>query len=437
MLKRPDAHARRATRPMELLIVGVKWPPETFIRLRLERLARCGFKVVVASSQIAGKGTVSGNIRLARLPSLAMTPARRALALASGLVTGVWRSPVDAWRVLKSAGVVSKNRKEWVRWMYRLLPFCGLRPDVVHFEWNLTAAGYLPLFDLLGCPVVVSCRGSQLQIAPHNPERRAEVSGIRATFERAAVVHCVSEAIQEIALTHGLDKQKCRIIRPAVDVGFFRPGSVPRPASGRFSILMTGKVSWVKGHEYALMALRRLIDSGVDAELTIVGRSSGADHQRLLFSIQDLNLNSRVHLRGAVEPAGVRAALEASDVFLLASVSEGISNAALEAMACGVPVVSTDVGGMREAITDGTEGFLVAPRDAESMAMRLEYLAHNPQARVDMGRAARMRIERDFSLDRQIEQWMELYGELMKRKENAVPAGEFVETSGRSWRALE
>ena len=101
----------------------------------------------------------------------------------------------------------------------------------------------------------------------------------------------------------------------------------------------------------------------------------GPDRQRVLYTIHDLGLQECVRLLGKLAPDEVLHRLQQADAFLLSSLSEGISNAALEAMACGVPVVTTDCGGMREAVTDGEEGFVVPVRDAESMANALMKLA--------------------------------------------------------------
>jgi glycosyltransferase involved in cell wall biosynthesis len=88
--------------------------------------------------------------------------------------------------------------------------------------------------------------------------------------------------------------------------------------------------------------------------------------------------------------------------------SEGLSNAALEAMACGLPVVTTDCGGMPEAITDGVEGFVVPLRDPHAMAKALSALASDVELRRRMGKAGRDRVLKQFTLGRQIEEFVSL-----------------------------
>jgi glycosyltransferase involved in cell wall biosynthesis len=157
------------------------------------------------------------------------------------------------------------------------------------------------------------------------------------------------------------------------------------------------------------MAVKRLAERDVQVRLEIVGDGKKAERQRVLYGIRDLGLERTVRLRGPLPPAEVREVLQEADVFLLASVSEGISNAALEAMSCGTPVVTTDCGGMCEAVTDGVEGFVVPVRDPEAMAAALERLAREAELRESMGRAARERAEREFTLERQIGEFVGLY----------------------------
>jgi glycosyltransferase involved in cell wall biosynthesis len=110
-----------------------------------------------------------------------------------------------------------------------------------------------------------------------------------------------------------------------------------------------------------------------------------------------------------VPPEQVREAMQRSDLFLHSSLSEGISNAALEAMACGLPVVTSDGGGMKEAVHDGIEGFVVPLRDPVAAADAVAKLARDPALRARMGRAGRARVESTFRLDEQIARFIALY----------------------------
>ena len=209
------------------------------------------------------------------------------------------------------------------------------------------------------------------------------------------------------AQPHGLDPVKSWIIRPAVDPQMFKPAEAHDTNSGSVRLITTGSLIWRKGVEYALMALRQLVVAGVNARLDVIGE--GTDRERILYTIHDLGLVDRVRLLGKKSPLEVVELLQQSDIFILASLSEGISNAVLEAMACGLPVVTTECGGMREAVTDGVEGFVVPVRDPAVMARALTDLCRDAELRRRAGAAARARVLHEFTLDQQIDKWMELY----------------------------
>jgi glycosyltransferase involved in cell wall biosynthesis len=108
--------------------------------------------------------------------------------------------------------------------------------------------------------------------------------------------------------------------------------------------------------------------------------------------------------------------LNAMDIFVLPSYSEGVSLALLEAMAAGKPVIATAVGGLPEVVTEGENGLLIPPRDAEALAGALARLLTDPALAQRLGTNARARVRENFSLDRLGREINEIYGELVERK---------------------
>jgi colanic acid/amylovoran biosynthesis glycosyltransferase len=404
------ASASKGPRSFRLLIVGINWPPETFILRRLEALRERGVQVsVVTSSKHARSSTIQGF----RVERLTRWDDPITSVLARGIKTSigsVLKTPKPSISLLRAA----QARHGWWKGssiaLRTQLPLLCVEADVIHFEWNLTAVEYLPLFQFWQRPVVISCRGSQINV-PHISANSRDIElGLRTSFQMAAAVHCVSEAIAKEAERYGLSQDQTWVIRPAVDTSFFRPAARRSRTDSTLHVVTTGSLTWRKGYEYCLVAIRHLIDSGTPTRLHIVG--DGPERQRVLFTVEDLGLKDDVHLHGRLPSEDVRRVLWNSDAFILASLSEGISNAVLEAMACGLPVVATDTGGMREAIRDGVDGYLVPPRDPEALAKALQKLVH-PQSRRSLGKAARTRIERNFSLDVQTDRFAELYNSVL------------------------
>lgn len=395
--------------PLRLLVVGVAWPPETFLGRLFRGLLGAGVELTVACATRPG-GEWASSPRFRWLRTLAWSGPRLLRVAHVGFQTcsALARDPRccgQTWRSLrKRQGSPRGHLHRIVAWN-RVAPLIGRRWDVIYCPWNSAAIDHLPVFDW-GIPVVVSCRGSQVNVAPHNPERQGIRDGLRDTLTRAAAVHCVSDAMREQVLRFGVEPERIKVIRPAVDTQVFQPASASRDGSSVFRVVMVGTLTWRKGYEYALQSVKALVDRGVPIRLDVIG--AGPERQRVLYTIDDLGLQDHVHLHGRLSPDDVRRCLQRSDVFLLATLSEGISNAALEAMACGLPVVTTDCGGLREAVTNGIEGYVVPTRDPAAMAAALGTLWRSVDQRVAMGMAGRRRIEQSFRLDQQIRQFVDL-----------------------------
>jgi glycosyltransferase involved in cell wall biosynthesis len=249
----------------------------------------------------------------------------------------------------------------------------------------------------------VSCRGNDIHTLELRPARQRKAAIDCITH--AAAVHCVSEEMARSVTSLTGRTSGLWINRPAVDVGGIKPRTAVR--NERLRILATGRLVWKKGFDYLLTALARLAKSGIDFEAEIVG--DGPLRSVLRYSIADLGLEHQVRLAGAVKSTDVLEKLQTTDVFVLSSVEEGISNAALEAMATGVPVITTNAGGMAEAINDGVEGFVVPVRDVDTFTNRLRQVATDEKLRQRLGAAARKRALADFTLERQLSIFEELY----------------------------
>lgn len=397
------------SKPIHMLIPGITWPPETFLIRLISGLTEAGVNITLTCDRSIGQEMLSSpSVDWLFTPGWQGSVPRRLLQSGKMLMVALVKAPGHV-RLFATDMHNDSVRAYWRSW-YRLLPFAGHHWDVIYFPWNSTAITYLPLFEF-GAPVIISCRGSQVNVAPHNPQRHSIRDGLQRTFQKAAAIHCVSDAIKQEAMLYGLDADKTRVIRPAVDPDFFRPRP-KRIANDRpFRVITVGSLKWPKGYEYALSAIRRLVDKSLPVRYEIIG--DGPERQRILYTIHDLGLTEYVRLVGRLSPPQVRNRLQQADAFLLPSLSEGIANVALEAMACALPVVSTDCGGMREAITHGQEGFIVPTRDADALAEALMTLANAPEHRHSMGQAGRRRVLGQFQLSDQVEQFLNMMNSSM------------------------
>lgn len=182
-------------------------------------------------------------------------------------------------------------------------------------------------------------------------------------------------------------------------------------------ILCVGRLVPLKQHRDLLQAFSRLRAS---APLRLVLAGDGPLRRELSEEAHRLGIADRVHLLGNRED--VPALLAASDIFALASATEGLSCSVLEAMSAGLPIVVTRVGGNPELVVDGESGFLVEPGDADALGERLQRLVDSSELRQELGRRALQRARSAFSPETMIDNYLRLYAELAPG--SAVAAGQ-------------
>lgn len=375
-------------------------PSETFVLRKLTGLRDEGFDVAVAASSFDPAARETGLRLVPREPWHTPGP----------LLSG--DGPALATAMVRAAAGSRSARASKARRRLLLAPLLATKPDIIHFEFSGLAVDHL---DLLGAlrpaQLVVSCRGTAEKLrALLDPERAAALGEV---FRTVDLVHCVSEDMAEAVTALGAPAEKLFVNRPAVPVADFSGLADLRSAhDGPLRVLSVGRLHWLKGTDDGLRAVRRAVDAGQPVEYRIVG--DGDDRDKLAFLIHQLGIEASVSLLGTATQAEVREQLLWADVVLLPSLSEGISNVALEAMASGLPVISTNCGGMAEVINDGVDGLVVPVGDTEAMAAALAQLGSDPELRARLARAAHRRAAAEFGADRQIASFVARYRELLE-----------------------
>jgi glycosyltransferase involved in cell wall biosynthesis len=168
----------------------------------------------------------------------------------------------------------------------------------------------------------------------------------------------------------------------------------------------------LKGIEYLLRALAELRREFPTLRVEIAG--TGPHHEKLKAAAADAGMTEHVRFLGWIDD--LASVFSRWDVFVMPSLEEGFPIAALDAMAAGLPVVATDVGGVPELIEDGKTGRLVPPYDADALASRLRLLLLNPEQRLSMGAAGHARVRDHFSVAPMIESFAQLYDELVREE---------------------
>jgi glycosyltransferase involved in cell wall biosynthesis len=252
----------------------------------------------------------------------------------------------------------------------------------------------------------------------HHPDypRRKRMVVNRLLLERRDRVIGVGEAVRQ-ALIHneGIPAGRVGVVFNGIDLGPFA-ASHDRAAArhelgagaGELLILQVARLDPLKDHLTALATFQRVLASRPDALLVLAGE--GPERPRIEGGVRQLGLADRVRLLGT--RADVARLMAAADVFLLTSISEGIPLTLIEAMAAGLPVVSTDVGGVREVIPDGGTGLLAPAGDAEALARHVLHLAERPETVRELGKRGRLRARAVFDEEAMHAAYHRLYEEM-------------------------
>jgi glycosyltransferase involved in cell wall biosynthesis len=245
--------------------------------------------------------------------------------------------------------------------------------DVIdaEFFWPDGPAAAL-LAEALGVPFSVKARGSDIHLWAAHPGTAEQVL---ATAQAADGLLAVSAALRADMVALGMPEEKIRVHYTGVDLDAFRPGDRPagKAALGVDGPLLAsvGALLPRKGHDLAIAALRQL----PGATLIIAG--DGPDRGKLERAAREARVADRVRFLGPQPHAALPGLFGAADVMVLPSVSEGLANVWVEALACGTPVVTSDVGGAREAIDRPEYGRLV-PREPAAIAAAAKELLDDP-----------------------------------------------------------
>ena len=217
----------------------------------------------------------------------------------------------------------------------------------------------------IGKPVVITVHGHDIKdlAAPASPWRGLVASAL----DGAAAVVAVSGELGRLVQRLGVSEAKIRLIPNGVDCEMFRSGGGRRPGEGGWRLLYVGRFDVAKGIGVLLEAAARLRQDGRDVRVTCVGgNATTGTAQTFRHQARDLGLEHLVDFVDEVPWRELPGHMQQADVFVLPSFSEGLPLVLLEAMACGLPVVSTRCGGPEEVVEDGI-GELVAVGDAADL----------------------------------------------------------------------
>lgn len=304
---------------------------------------------------------------------------------------------------LKFLGVI-------IFWLKIFFLLKKINPDIIHVQSIVIGIPALIFKKIFNKPYLVYCRGSDVYF----PWRRKSLisnSVLKNADKVLALAENMKTKIQDIwginasVIPNGIDVERFENLSKA-DVrrklGLKREEKI---------IIFVGTLKSVKGVEYLIEAMSIVNKNNAETKLILIG--DGEEKENLKKLVQELNLEHCVFFLGRKSNEKIPEHMAASDIFVLPSLSEGFPNVFLEAMASGLPIVATKVGGVPEIIKDGENGFLVEPKNPQQLAEKILFLLENENLKERISQNNREKVK-EYSWEEVVKKLESVYNRFIK-----------------------
>lgn len=287
--------------------------------------------------------------------------------------------------------------------------------DIVHchFGSNGNLGAWLKDIGAITGKVITTFHGSDIS-------KRIKKKGDKEynhLFEVGDLFLPISERWKNELTKLGCREEKIVVHRMGIDTSKFPFSPRKMRNDGQVQLLTVARLVEKKGVEYGVRTVARVLKKYPQIEYKIAG--DGPLMNDIKSLIEELNINDKVRLLGWQRQEEIVELIKEADILLAPSVTsedgdqEGIPVVLMEALAQGLPVLSTQHSGIPELVQDGESGFLVPERDVDALAERLEYLIRHPEIWPEMGRVGRDYVERYYDINKLNDQLVELYQRLL------------------------
>jgi glycosyltransferase involved in cell wall biosynthesis len=324
------------------------------------------------------------------------------------------------------SGIINKrNVFVWLQLPFLLINFflAALRStrktQLVHAFWSPSGIIALAVSRFKSRPVVITLWGSDKLVAQIPIISKL----ILIILNTADAIICEDNNLKSFLVSRGLDSEKITLIRNGIDLQSFHPGD-PIEAKKNLELkddqhimLSIGSLNKTKNHALLISTFAEIAASKNTWHLYIIGE--GEEQQNLEKQIIDSKLEQKITLLGLLDHNSISKWLKAADIFVLPSQKEGTPNVLLEAMACGLPVIASKVGGIPELIQDNTEGLLFESGSKHDLKEKLIRLIQDKQLQKILAKNAKNKITSHFgSWKNQAEKLLALYDQLLSSSKN-------------------
>ncbi len=288
----------------------------------------------------------------------------------------------------------------------------NISPDIIHLQWPSVIPWFEEVLLKQQIPVILSQRGFHNNVRPFIDENNFKY--LQEWYPKMAGFHSVSEAISINGDKIWSSSKKIdKVIYtglPLQEISF----NETYASSKVLKMLSIGRAHWKKGYDYALRCCSLLKERNVSFTYTIIG---GAGDEELQFLVDDFGLEDCVFLENRKPQQEVFKCMSEASLLLMPSLEEGLPNVVVEAMAIGLPVLSTNCGGVPELVTNNREGWLVPTRNPKAMADAIEVFVQLPLQRIEEVRlAGRKKVEKQHAEEGMVQLMEVLYREVILEK---------------------
>lgn len=393
-------------RSMIVAVYSGNIPSTTFIENLIKGLEKNDVEVLLFGKQ-------KGHVKYGKNVKVYPTPVSQ-LPLIFFIISNSLRLLIkDPGKFVKAFKTISKKNKRTgaiLKNLGMILPVLIHKHDIFHIQWAKTVSQNPELFELLDSNIILSLRGAHINYSPLIDKKLS--NSYKKYFPEIRGFHAVSEAIKKETVKYGADENKIKVIYSSVNEKLLQLKCEKDPDVKTIEIVSIGRFHWKKGYHYALDTMKILKEKNIDFIYTIIAQ--GNIPEEILFLINEYDLKDKVKIVPGMKFDELIKKLIKSDMLILPSVEEGVANVVLESMAAGVPVITTDCGGMSEAVTDNSNGYIVNSRKPQLMAEKIiDYLNSDINFRSNLVNNAKVTIREKFSPDRQIREFTDLYNTII------------------------
>lgn len=396
---------------MKILIIEGSQNPPTFIINLINGLLKNNIEVGLLGKQRNNNFIPETAIGFTRLVTDYST--FRQLRVTWDLLRALLK-PHAFIKAVKNGANSSKGYKQRLLDIIVYTKVYAYNPDVIHFQWATHLVDFRKLLLAGEFKCVVSLRGMHINVSPILDAKLA--SSYRKMFPLVAGFHAVSNHIATEAEKYNVDFSRTAIIYSMLPDRIFNHfKKSTNPIRKPLSILSIGRFHWQKGYGYGIDAIYQLKLRGILAHYTIV---AGNDiPEEYIYLVNKLNITDQIKFVDRIEYEQIPSLMSAHSVLLLPSIAEGIANVVLEAMAVGLPVISSDAGGMSEVIIDRVTGWLVPLANPVAISDAITgYLNTDEKALLEIRANAYNWVRENHDANKQIRKFVDFYHEVLSAK---------------------